>query len=153
MAARCTNRNAEKAIWAINGAARFNSDCAVMLREGFKSGKIRLLVTEYDGEKALSSIKGYNNLNASEQTELTLAYVNTTLLINELINLQYEEPNGLIKIIEKSGMRKDRYSSLSYNYWVACQLEKNIRKKRRSNVIFRTARKKNPHNLRTGNKN
>lgn len=129
MAARCTNRNAEKAIWAINGAARFNSDCAVMLREGFKSGKIRLLVTEYDGEKALSSIKGYNNLNASEQTELTLAYVNTTLLINELINLQYEEPNGLIKIIEKSGMRKDRYSSLSYNYWVACQLEKNIRKK------------------------
>lgn len=129
MAARCTNRNAEKAIWAINGAARFNSDCAVMLREGFKSGKIRLLVTEYDGEKALSSIKGYNNLNASEQTELTLVYVNTTLLINELINLQYEDSNGLIKISEKSGMRKDRYSSLSYNYWVACQLEKNIRKK------------------------
>lgn len=129
MAARCTNRNAEKVIWAINGAARFNSDCAVMLREGFKSGKIRLLVTEYDGEKALSSIKGYNNLNASEQTELTLVYVNTTLLINELINLQYEDSNGLIKISEKSGMRKDRYSSLSYNYWVACQLEKNIRKK------------------------
>lgn len=129
MAARCTNRNAEKAIWAINGAARFNSDCAVMLREGFKSGKIRLLVTEYDGEKALSSIKGYNNLRSSEQTELTLAYVNTTLLINELINLQYEDSNGLIKISEKSGMRKDRYSSLSYNYWVACQLEKTIRKK------------------------
>lgn len=129
MAARCTNRNAEKVIWAINGAARFNSDCAVMLREGFKSGKIRLLATEYDGEKALSAIKGYNNLHLSEQTELTLPYINTTLLINELINLQYEDSNGLIKISEKSGMRKDRYSSLSYNYWVACQLEKNIRRK------------------------
>lgn len=129
MAARCTSRNAEKAIWAINGAARFNSDCAVMLREGFKSGKIRLLATEYDGEKALASIKGYNNLHLSDQTELTLPYVNTTLLINELINLQYEDSNGLIKITEKSGMRKDRYSSLSYNYWVACQLEKNIRKR------------------------
>lgn len=129
MAARCTSRNAEKVIWAINGAARFNSDCAVMLREGFKSGKIRLLATEYDGEKALASIKGYNNLRLSDQTELTLPYVNTTLLINELINLQYEDSNGLIRITEKSGMRKDRYSSLSYNYWVACQLEKNIRKR------------------------
>lgn len=129
MAARCTSRNAEKVIWAINGAARFNSDCAVMLREGFKSGKIRLLATEYDGEKALASIKGYDNLHLSDQTELTLPYVNTTLLINELINLQYEDSNGLIRITEKSGMRKDRYSSLSYNYWVACQLEKNIRKR------------------------
>lgn len=129
MAARCTNRNAEKVIWAINGAAKFNSDCAIMLREGFKSGKIRLLATEYDGEKSLSAIKGYGNLHLSDQTELTLPYINTTLLINELINLQYEDSNGLIKISEKSGMRKDRYSSLSYNYWVACQLEKDIRKK------------------------
>lgn len=129
MAARCTNRNAEKVIWAINGAARFNSDCAVMLREGFKSGKIRLLITEYDGEKALDSIKGYSNLKLSDQMEIALPYTNTTLLINELINLQYEDSNGFIKISEKSGMRKDRYSSLSYNYWVACQLEKNLRKR------------------------
>jgi len=129
MAARCTSRNAEKVIWAINGAAKFNSDCAVMLREGFKSGKIRLLATEYDGEKALSSIKGFDNMKLSDRIEFTLPYINTTLLINELINLQYEDVNGLIKISEKSGMRKDRYSSLSYNYWVACQLEKNIRKR------------------------
>lgn len=129
MAARCTNRNADKALWAINGSARFNSDCAVMLREGFKSGKIRLLTTEYDGEKALSLIKGYNNLKLSDQMEIALPYVNTTLLINELINLRYEDSNGLIKISEKGGMRKDRYSSLSYNYWVACQLEKTIRKR------------------------
>lgn len=129
MAARCTNRNAEKAIWAINGAARFNSDCAVMLREGFKSGKIRLLMTEYDGEKSLSAIKGYNNLKLSDKIKFTLPYINTTFLINELINLQHEDANGLIKLSEKSGMRKDRYSSLSYNYWVACQLEMNLRKK------------------------
>lgn len=129
MAARCTNRNAEKVIWAINGAARFNSDCAVMLREGFKSGKIRLLTTEYDGEKALSVIKGYDNLSLRDKAKFTLPFVDTTFLINELINLQYEDANGLIKISEKSGMRKDRYSSLSYNYWVACQIEKSIRKR------------------------
>ena len=31
-----------------------------------------------------------------------------------------------IKITEKSGMRKDRYSSLAYNYWVQCQLEREM---------------------------
>lgn len=129
MAARCTSRNADKVIWAINGAPRFNSDCAVMLREGFKSGKIRLLSTEYDGEKSLSLMKGYDNLKISDKIEFTLPYVNTTLLINELINLQYEDSNGLIRVYEKSGMRKDRYSSLSYNFWVSCQLEKTMRKR------------------------
>lgn len=128
MAARCTDRGAEKAIWAINGSARFNSDCAILLREGFKTGKIRLLATEYDGEEALGAIKGFNSLSASDKTVFALPYVHTTLLISELINLKHEESGGLVKIIEKSGMRKDRYSSLSYNYYVACQLEKNIKK-------------------------
>ena len=47
----------------------------------------------------------------------------------KVINLKHEESGGLVKIIEKSGARKDRYSSLSYNYYVACQLEKNIKQK------------------------
>lgn len=129
MAARCTSRNAEKVIWAINGSARFNSDCAVLLREAFRMGKIRLLVTEYDGEESLNSIKGFSSLTSSDKALFTLPYINTTLLISELINLNHEESGGLVKISEKSGKRKDRYSSLSYNYWVACQLEKNIRKR------------------------
>ena len=29
-----------------------------------------------------------------------------------------------MRVFEKSGMRKDRYSSLAYNYWVQCQLER-----------------------------
>lgn len=135
MAARCTDRGAEKAIWAINGSARFNSDCAILLREGFKTGKIRLLATEYDGEEALGGIKGYNSLSSSDKMIFTLPYVHTTLLISELINLKHEESGGLVKIIEKSGMRKDRYSSLSYNYYVACQLEKNIKKRSNADDI------------------
>ena len=129
MAARCADKSAAKVIWAINGAAKFNSDCAILLREGFKTNKIRLLATEYDGEEAMNGIKGFSNLSASDKVLLTMPYINTTLLISELINLKHEESGGLVKIIEKSGARKDRYSSLSYNYYVACQLEKNIKKK------------------------
>lgn len=121
---------AQKVIWAINGSSRFNSDCAVLLREGFKSGKIRLLLSEDDGADNLSEIKGYNGLDERMKLKFQMPYLETTLLINELINLQHEETGGLIKIKEKSGARKDRYSSLSYNYWVACQLEAKLRKKR-----------------------
>lgn len=133
MAARCTNKGADKVIWAINGSPQFNSQCAVQLREGFKTGKIRLLSTEYDGEEYLSALKGFNSLTSSDRALFTLPYINTTLLINELINLRHEESSGFVKVYEKSGMRKDRYSSLSYNYWVACQLEKNIRKRSNEN--------------------
>ena len=67
MADRCTVRGAEKAIWAIKGSPQLNSECAVLLREGFRSGKIRLLVTEYDAESILPEIKGYNSLSVAEK--------------------------------------------------------------------------------------
>lgn len=133
MADRCTTPNAEKAIWSIKASAQFNSDCAFLLREGFRSGKIRLLVSEFDAEEHLSEIRGYNSLSSSEKIEFQLPYVQTTLLIDELVHLQHEESNGRVKIYEKSGMRKDRYSSLSYNYYVATQLETKINR-RRTNV-------------------
>lgn len=123
MADRCTVRGAERAIWAIKGSSALNSECAVLLREGFRSGKIRLLVTEYDGENLLGDIKGYSALSVADRVKLQMPYINTTMLVNELVNLQHEESGGRVRVYERSGMRKDRYSSLSYNYYVALQLE------------------------------
>lgn len=123
MAERCTTKGADKVIWAIKGSPSLNSDCAVLLREGFRSSKIRLLVTEYDAETLLGDIKGYNSLTPLEKTRLQMPYVHTTLLIDELVKLQHEESGGRVRIYERAGMRKDRYSSLSYNYYVALQIE------------------------------
>ena len=129
MADRCTVRGAPKVIWAIKANATLNSDCAVLLREGFRSGKIRLLVDEDTGDEAISEIKGYGSLNPPEKLLLRMPYIHTTLLINELIKLQHEEVGGKVKIFERSGMRKDRYSSLSYNYYVATQIESKMSKR------------------------
>lgn len=129
MASRCTVIGAEKVIWAIKASAQFNSDCAFLLREAFRSGRIRLLSTEYDAEEALGELKGYGSLQAAERMQLQLPYIHTTLLIDELTKLQHEEAGGKVKIFEKSGMRKDRYSSLSYNYYVATQLESKLSKR------------------------
>lgn len=128
LADRCENRDARKVIWAIQATAKFNSDCAMLLREGFRAGRIGLLSAECDAEESLTEIKGYKNLSQSEKNSVLICYINTTLLIDEMINLQHQDNNGLIKIFEKSGRRKDRYSSLSYNYYVACQLERKIKK-------------------------
>lgn len=129
MASRCTVVGAEKVIWSIKANAQLNSDCAYTLREGFKSGRIRLLNTEYDAEEDLNKIRGYSSLDNAEKIQLQLPYINTTLLIDELTKLQYEENVGKLKIFERSGMRKDRYSSLSYNYYVATQIENKVSKR------------------------
>lgn len=123
MADRCTVAGAPKAIWSVKANAQFNSDCAFLLREGFQSGRIRLLVNEYDAEETLAEIKGYSALNPQEKMRYQLPYIHTTLLIDELVNLEHEEVGNRVRIYEKSGRRKDRYSSLAYNYYVALQIE------------------------------
>ena len=131
LASRCSDPDIpeeRKVIWAVNGSAKFNSDCAIMLREGFRSGYIRLPIVEDDAETLMNAIKGFGNLPLQDRLEFVLPYVNTTLLINELVNLRHEESSGVVRILEKSTMRKDRYSSLSYNYYVALQLEKKMRR-------------------------
>lgn len=134
MAARCAVIGAEKVIWAIKASAQFNSDCAFLLREAFRSGRIRLLATEYDAEESLGELRGYSSLSSAERMQLQLPYIHTTLLIDELTKLQHEESAGKVKIFEKTGMRKDRYSSLSYNYYVAVQIESKVSKRQSVNA-------------------
>lgn len=125
---RCTDKNAPKVIWAIQATAPFNNDMYLMLRNGFKENKINLLVSEFECEETLKDIRGYNSLSLDGKLKLQTPYIHTTLLVNELINLQHEAKGTNIKVFEKSGMRKDRVSSIGYNYWVQCQLETNLRK-------------------------
>lgn len=135
MAERCTTPGAAKVIWAIKATAQMNSDCAVLLREGFRSGKIRLLMTEYDGDAILSEIAAYNKLSADEKLRLQLPYINTTLFIDETVKLKHEESNGRVRVYERTGRRKDRYSSLAYNYYVATQIE--TRESKRKIIVNR----------------
>lgn len=128
MAARCASREAAKVIWAISGTPKLNSDCAILLRESFRTGRVRLLQSEYDADELLRGIRGYASLSADEKALITLPYINTSLLINELINLRHEESGGFVKLYEKSGNRKDRFSSLSYNIYVSTMLEKELRR-------------------------
>ena len=63
-----------------------------------------------------------------------MPYINTTLLIDEITKLQHEESGGKVKLFERTGMRKDRYSSLAYNYYVATQLETKINRRMQNDL-------------------
>lgn len=133
MAERCKVENALKVIWSIKANANFNNEACILLRSGFQLGKINLLVSEFESEEILKDrIKGFNKMLPYEQMQYKMPYVQTTLLVYELINLEHEIKGTNIKITEKSGMRKDRYSSLAYNYWVQCQLEREMLRKPKS---------------------
>lgn len=126
LASRCLIKDAPKVIYSIKGQSEFNSQCAITLREAIKQGQIRLLISEYDAEDILGELKGYSSLEPADALYYKMPYIQTTLMINELINLEYETKNSVIKVKEKSGWRKDRYSSLSYNIFVAKIIEREM---------------------------
>lgn len=132
-AERCKVANAPKVIWAIQATAQFNNDMYLSLREGFRQHKINLLIHEFEADEILKEVRGYNSLEMSNKTLLQMPYIHTTLLINELINLEYESKGVNIRVYEKAGMRKDRVSSVGYNYWVQCQLETKLKNPNSSN--------------------
>lgn len=126
---RCKVKNAPKVIYAIKANARSNNDMTLALRAGFQNGYINLLISDISIEEKLSKIRGYGTLTETQQANMRLPYVQTTLLINELINLTHDTSNGLVKVKEKTGMRKDRYSSLQYGYALLQELSKGLKPK------------------------
>lgn len=121
---RCKVKNAPKKIWAILANNEFNSQCALALREEFKQGNIQLLVDEEEFDELFEQLPGYSKIGLQDRLRLKAPYINTTLAINELINLETEVKGNYVKVKERTGCRKDRFSSLSYNIWVGNQIEK-----------------------------
>ena len=131
LAVRCKVRDANKCVYAIKANAKMNNDMCLSLRSAFQNGYINLLINELDmDDKWTKQIKGYTKLSDDMKNRLKAPYYQTTFLIDELINLDHEVSNNLIKVKEKSGMRKDRYSSLEYNYYVVDQIR--LQKKKRT---------------------
>lgn len=127
MADRCKVVNAQKVIWSIKANRSFNSDIAKGLRAGFKNESINLPISEQEAEVYLrDNLKGYNKMTAYEQIEYKTPFIYSDLLRRELVNLNSTINGADVKVYEKSGERKDRYSSLAYNYWVQCEIEKEI---------------------------
>lgn len=135
MASRCKVKHPNKCLWSIKASADLNNDIANYLRATILNGKINFLVSEMDADDYFESqIKGFKKAEVSIQTLYRMPHIYTSKMINELINLQHEIKNGKVRLQERSGMRKDMYSSLAYNLWVL----REITNERKSSVNVST---------------
>lgn len=119
--------------------AKLNHDIAMSLKDAFITKKIRLPINDAEARDALvEREKDFLKKSGQEQAQLQKPFVQTTALVNELINLEYSVNNGYVKVYETGTARKDRYSSLSYSNFLADYLEKKEKKKQKqnSNKVF-----------------
>lgn len=124
MAERCKVKDANKVVWCVKATSAFNNEIALLLRNGIKNGKINFLISELNCEESLAKdYKPYKKLNLKLKDEMKMPYVETTMAVYELIKLKHYIKNGNVVVVEPSGFRKDRYSSIAYNFWCVRQLE------------------------------
>lgn len=136
MAERCKVKNANKVVWSVKATADFNTRAALSLRAAFQSGKINLLVSEFDAEELIKKIRGFSKMTPIEQAKIKAPYAQTSLMINELINLDHEVKGTNIKIKEKPGMRKDRFSSIEYLQWCVLELSLKLKPKKDNSADY-----------------
>lgn len=126
MAERCRTPDAPKMIYSVKANAAFNSAAAVLLRDCLRRDKVRLLCSEIDANERLTLNRFYNKLSVEDQVRFKMPFLQTTSLINEAINLDYEVRDNNVKVTEPSSGHKDRYSALSYANYIASELERSI---------------------------
>ena len=134
MAARCKIKSAKKVVWCIKANAQFNSNGYKALRAAIQNGNINLLCHEFDAESVVKNITGYNSMTEKEKTQLLLPYIQTSLFVNEAISLDYEVTGDIVKLKEKSGMRKDRVSAIMYCNAVVQELSNKLKPKTKDEI-------------------
>ena len=129
MADRALEYNAIPVIYSYKAAnnTSLNHEIAMSLRNCFQKGKIKLLVNHIEGMDYLSEKPEFENASDEIRQLMLKPYIQTTSMVNEIINLEYTVGTGLIKVYEVGRNRKDRYSSLGYANHLADELEINLK--------------------------
>lgn len=116
-------------VYAVSASQKFNSDIAFNLRQMLFDGKLDLLVNANEAAEELSiRWPEYLNGSAEDQLRFESPYLETMLTIKEASELECEklEQTGAVRLRERSGARKDRYTALSYGCWFASELGRDM---------------------------
>jgi hypothetical protein len=117
-------------VYAVSASAKLNSEIAVSMRECLSSEKIDLLIHHSDAiDEIAKRVPEYSECaDLDAQLFYEHPFLETSALIGEMMSLEYEigEATGIIRVKEQSGMRKDRYTSVSYGNYFAGLLERDM---------------------------
>lgn len=117
-------KNGIECVYAFKATPDINHNMAKSLEANLKERKLKFLITESEfKDNATKQNDKYLEKDVHERLELELPYVNTTIMINEILNLEYTIQSGRIKIQEVGKARKDRYSALAMGNYFISQLE------------------------------
>jgi hypothetical protein len=120
--------NAIPVIFPISASLDLNSQIANSFRISLQKHLWKFLINDGDGEDYLIKHvpEFISNIDDSESYAFFLSvYVQTSLFISECINLDRKVIGDKIKLVEKPGCFKDRYSAISYaNYVISTEFDK-----------------------------
>ena len=135
-AERCSYREARQNIYSINGTDELNAEIAFTFKASLENHTTQFLINEIEAEDYLTEHQDFALKNEEEKVRLILPYVQTTLMQNEIIELEMDITGKYLKLKEKSNMRKDRYSSVSYGiYFIKKEQEPKLKKKSSGNFL------------------
>lgn len=129
MTNRVIGANAVPIIHSVKTSIKEKSYMLNQAKDIFIDGDVELPVDYNDGLDFLNRQYGYYKMNNDEHLKVRLLnpYVETSIFINEAINLERIIVQGYISAKEKSGKRKDRVMSLVYGLNFAMDLEAGLK--------------------------
>lgn len=130
---RAYDKNGIKNIFSINASAIVNDAMIRNLRVSLNNSRLKLLQSEHDfRDMMIKKDENWMNKDQDEKIMAELPYVQTTIMVNESINLHGEQVNGKLKVKEIGKNRKDRFSSLMMGDYLISELEHEMLKNKRS---------------------
>ncbi len=123
----------ENAMYLIKANAPINTEAYTYVQTQMASGKIKFLIDENTAKSKLMTTKMGQAMDADKRAEYLKPFTLTTILREQLLNL-VEENEGVNIILKQSsrGIKKDKFSALTYGLYYVKKDEdsKNKRKKR-----------------------
>lgn len=136
MSSRSLNKNGIPCIFSMKVVqAEVNHQICTGLKNDLQKKKIKLLMNDIEAKSYLMDKHNFHLKAPEEQAMMLRSYVQTSALVNELVNLEWKVSGGFFKVYETGRNRKDRYSSLGYANYYAKILEEKLKKPKRTGYL------------------
>lgn len=97
MRSRAKSQNPLPVIFSIKAGVRLNHEIASSLRVNLQNSNIELPINDLEAREILAERKYYLNASEEKKAEYIKPYLQTTILVNELVNLDHEIVGVLLK--------------------------------------------------------
>jgi hypothetical protein len=130
--------NAIPNVFPISGTLELNSQIATSFKISLQKKLWKFLIADGDAEdyliKNVPELTKNTDDNSEIYARLLNPYVQTGLFVSECINLDFKPIGDKVKLVEKAGCYKDRYSAISYvnhivttefDHWLLKEVDQN----------------------------